>query len=96
MLVFVFFCAAELLKTLNYNTMSKRETLSNRIGKTYMPPDADDVCWQTGSETFTRDEVAHLLWTQIAMIANDFRTFEGDNLTDGIYDILNNPRIPEF
>lgn len=76
--------------------MSKRETLSNRIGKTYIPPDNGDICWQTGAETFTREEVAHLLWTQIAMIANDFRTFEGDRLTDGIYDILNNPRIPEF
>lgn len=76
--------------------MSKRETLSNRIGKNYMPPDNGEICWHTGSETFTRLEVAHLLWTQIAMIANDFRTFEGDKLTDGIYDILNNPRIPEF
>ena len=76
--------------------MSKRETLSNRIGKTICLPDNGDVCWQKVLETFTREEVAHLLWTQIAMIANDFRTFEGDKLTDGIYDILNNPRIPEF
>ena len=50
-----------------------------------------------GAETFTREEVAHLLWTQIAMICKvTFRTFEGDKLTDGIYDILDNPRIPEF
>ena len=75
--------------------MTTQEILSKRISKQYMPPDNADICWQTGNETFTREEVAHLLWTQIAMIRNDFRTFEGDKMTESIYDILN-PRIPEF
>jgi len=76
--------------------MTTQKTLSKRIGKHYMPPDNGDICWQNGAETFTREEVAHLLWTQIAMIRNDFRTFEGKVLTESIYDILKNPRIPEF
>jgi len=62
----------------------------------FIPPDNGDVRWQTGSETFTREEVASLLWTQIAMISNDLKTCCGKELTPDMYAVIDNPRIPEF
>lgn len=70
----------------------------------YLPPDTDDVCWQTGAETFTRKEVYYLLYTQRAMISNDiknlrfntsFPKLEFLNSRD-VYELLKNPRIPEY
>ena len=66
------------------------------VSSSFIPPDAGDVCWQNGSETFSRQEVAHLLWTQIAMISNDLRTCCGKDLTKDMYEVINDPRIPEF
>lgn len=60
-----------------------------------MPPDGGDKCWDVGAETFTRQEVAFLLWTQIAMISNDLKCSIGNDL-DNFYAILNDPRIPKF
>lgn len=60
----------------------------------FMPPDHGDVCWHIGSETFTRKEVYHLLWTQRAMISNDIK--RGVALTPELIEIIENPRIPEF
>ena len=62
----------------------------------YMPPDNGDICWQVGSETFTRKEVAHLLWTQRAMIGNDLKSYCGNDLTKEMFDILDKPRMPKF
>lgn len=70
--------------------------LSERIGKQFMPPDHGDECWRTDAKDFTREEVAYLLWTQIAMISNDLKSFCGNALTPEMFDVLNNPRIPEF
>ncbi len=81
--------------------LSTKDALSQALRKTdvtssFIPPDADDVCWQNGSETFTRKEVAHLLWTQIAMISNDLKTNCGKDLTEEMFEILKFPRIPQF
>lgn len=77
------------------------EALNNQLRKTdsnisFIPPDNGDVRWQKGSETFTREEVASLLWTQIAMISNDLKICCGNDLTPSMYDVIDNPRIPEF
>jgi hypothetical protein len=66
------------------------------VSSSFIPPDNGDVCWQAGSETFTREEVAFLLWTQIAMISNDLRTCCGKDLTKDMYEVIDDPRIPEF
>ena len=66
------------------------------VTSSFIPPDSGDVRWQTGSETFTREEVASLLWTQIAMISNDLRTCCGKDLTPDMYAVIDDPRIPEF
>lgn len=59
----------------------------------FITPDGEND-WHTGSETFTRKEVANLLWTQIAMISNDMkREFD---LSEQQMDLLGNPRIPNF
>jgi hypothetical protein len=62
----------------------------------FMPPDHGDVCWEIGAETFTRKEVAYLLYTQRAMITNDLKMFCGDDLTEDMHNILKNPRRPEY
>jgi hypothetical protein len=62
----------------------------------YMPPDNGDVCWEKGSKTFTRKEVAYLLYTQRAMISNDLKDFCGKDLTPEMFDILNEPRQLEW
>lgn len=77
------------------------EKLTKALRKTdvtssFIPPDNGDVRWQEGSETFTREEVASLLWTQIAMISNDLKTHCGKDLTEDMFDIITHPRIPEF
>lgn len=66
------------------------------VSSNFITPDNGDVCWQEGSETFTREEVASLLWTQIAMIANDLKTYCGKDLTKDMYEVIDDPRIPEF
>lgn len=66
------------------------------VSSSFIPPDNGDVCWQEGSETFTREEVASLLWTQIAMITNDLKTYCGKDLTKDMYEVIDDPRIPEF
>lgn len=64
--------------------------------ESYLPPDNGDICWQEGSETFTRKEVADMLHTQRAMISNDLKTHCGDDLTDTMFSLLKNPRTPKF
>lgn len=81
--------------------LSTKQALSQALRKTdvtssFIPPDNGDARWQAGSETFTREEVASLLWTQIAMISNDLRTCCGKDLTQDMYAVIDNPRIPEF
>ena len=66
------------------------------IKETFIPPDSDDICWQVGSETFTRKEVAYLLWTQRAMISNDLKMFCGNDLTPEMFKILEQPRKPDY
>jgi hypothetical protein len=62
----------------------------------YLPPDNGDVCWEKGKDTFTRKDVAYLLYTQRAMISNDLKAFCGKDLTPEMFDILNEPRQPEW
>jgi len=62
----------------------------------YMPPDHGDICWNVGSETFTRKEVADMLYTQRSMISNDLKTSCGNDLTPDMYKVIDNPRIPVF
>ena len=76
--------------------MKVEEKLSRILKKTFMPPDSNDICWVNGNDNFTREEVAFLLWTQIAMIGNDLKHFCGNDLTSEIYEVLDNPRIPRF
>lgn len=70
----------------------------------FIPPDSDDICWNIGSETFTRKEVAYLLHSQRAMISNDIKSLrfntsfpklEFYNSRD-VFEVLNNPRKPEY
>lgn len=61
-----------------------------------LPPDNGDVCWEKGKDTFTRKEVAYLLYTQRAMISNDLKAFCGKDMTNEMFDILNEPRQPEW
>ena len=62
----------------------------------YLPPDDGDVYWEKGTKTFTRKEVAYLLYTQRAIISNDLKIFCWKDLTPEMFDRLNEPRQPEF
>lgn len=62
----------------------------------FMPPDEGDICWETGAKTFTRKEVAYLLWTQRAMIGNDLKMNCGNEMNKDMFDIINNPRVPKY
>lgn len=62
----------------------------------FIPPDNGDVCWEAGAQMFNRKEVAYLLYTQRAMISNDLKRFCGNDLTDEMYKILENPRTPVY
>jgi len=62
----------------------------------YMPPDNGDSCWQVGSETFSRKEVADMLHTQRAMLTNDLKIHCGNELTEKMFHLLKNPRKPQF
>lgn len=64
--------------------------------KRFMPPDNNDICWNTGSKTFTREEVEYILYTQISMISNDLKRYCGNDLTNEMFEILNNPRKVVF
>lgn len=51
--------------------------------------------WTIGSETFTRQEVFKILYSQRAMIENDIkRSGEYENLSESVVNILANPRKP--
>jgi hypothetical protein len=58
-------------------------------------PDGEND-YPMGAETYTRQQVYKLLYTQRAMISNDLKIYCGDSLTKEMYDILENPRKPEF
>lgn len=68
----------------------------NKEEMKFIAPDHGDICWTKGAETFTRKEVAYLLYTQRAMISNDMKQACGSEMNELMFDILNNPRIPEF
>lgn len=71
-----------------------KQSMSNE--EKLIPPDNGDVCWPMGAETYTRKEVAYLLYTQRSMISNDLKAQRGSDLTQDMYDILENPRTPKF
>lgn len=52
--------------------------------------------WINGAETFSRQEVFKLLFTQRAMISNDIKTVLGNNIPKELYEILEHPRMPKF
>ncbi len=62
----------------------------------FLPPDNGDTCWEKGAISFSRKEVFALLHTQRAMIGNDLKTHCGRELTDEMFQIIDNPRIPKF
>jgi hypothetical protein len=62
----------------------------------FTPPDHGEECWPMGAETYTRKEVAYLLYTQRAMISNDLKAHCGHDLTPGMYQILKQPRTPQY
>lgn len=84
------------MSTKNITSKLTKALRKTDVSSSFIPPDNGDVRWQTGSETFTREEVASLLWSQIAMISNDLRTCCGKDLTQDMYAVIDNPRIPEF
>ncbi len=43
----------------------------------FLPPDNGDICWNIGSENFSRKEVFDMLYTQRAMIKNDVKRIYG-------------------
>ena len=84
------------MSTKNITSKLTKVLRKTDVSSSFIPPDNGDVRWQTGSETFTREEVASLLWTQIAMISNDLKTCCGKDLTPDMYAVIDDPRIPEF
>jgi hypothetical protein len=52
--------------------------------------------WQTGAETFTRQEVFKMLYTQRAMIQNDLKWSCWNELPETAKDIVLNPRKPQI
>jgi len=62
----------------------------------FMPPDNGDACWRIGANDYTRKEVAYLLYTQRAMIGNDLKSKCGNDMTSDMFDVIKNPRMPEF
>ena len=58
-------------------------------------PDGEND-WVIGSETFTRQEVFKLLYTQRAMITNDIKRECNLDKEPLLLNILNNPRSPKF
>ena len=61
-----------------------------------IPPDNGDVCWGIDKSSYTRKEVAYLLYTQRAMISNDLKRYCGSELTKEMFEILDNPRTPKY
>ena len=67
----------------------------DREAATNIPDGEND--WVIGSETFTRQEVFKLLYTQRAMISNDFKQCFCDDMIDEMYSFFNLPmRTPKF
>lgn len=67
----------------------------------FIIPDHGEPAWTTGSETFTRQEVFSMLWTQRAMISNDIkRSISAQDYkleaVQIVMEVLKNPRIPKF
>lgn len=58
-------------------------------------PDGEND-WTTGSETFTRQEVFKILYTQRAMIENDLKKNCWEELPTSVKDIVINPRTPKI
>lgn len=59
-------------------------------------PDGENDWW-IGSETFTRQQVLKILYTQRAMISNDIkRVYDISKLPEEVRLILENPRTPNI
>ena len=58
-------------------------------------PDGEND-WSTGSETFTRQEVFKILYTQRAMIQNDLKMTCWNELPEIAKNIVLNPRTPKI
>lgn len=76
-------------------------SLTKQLRKTdneayFIPPDNGDIRWAEKSEQFSREEVAAILWAQIAIIGNDLKQCCGQDLTEEMFNIINDPRVPEF
>ena len=62
-------------------------------------PDSGDIHWKEGSETFTRQEVFSLLFTQRSMIYNDIKRCVSKDRkvdVDDLFHVVTNPRLPKF
>ena len=60
----------------------------------YPAPDSDDICWTTGDETFTREEVAYLLYSQRAIVFNTINSIAHSE--EAVRACLRNLRQPKF
>jgi hypothetical protein len=78
-----------------YLTLVFNERLK-KIKSVFIPPGNGDLCWRVEQGNFTREQVCHLLWTQISMINNDLKTHCGKDLTKNMHEIISKPRIPNF
>lgn len=64
---------------------------------TNIPDGNGESEWTIGADTFTRQEVFKILYTQRAMISNDIkRSGAYDKLPEIVAQILENPRMPKI
>jgi hypothetical protein len=94
------FLGGEKYEPSNSNTdeapVASHSVCGNKSVEQFTPPDHGEECWPMGAETYTRKEVAYLLYTQRAMISNDLKAHCGHDLTPGMYQILKQPRTPQY
>lgn len=73
----------------------KEKKISEQSKPTNIPDGEND--WWIGSETFTRQQVLKILFTQRAMILNDIkRVYDITKLPEDVQLILENPRTPNI
>lgn len=83
---------SELQKPENKTSIQEKEQDESKKA-TNIPDGEND--WTTGSETFTRQEVFKILYTQRAMISNDIKIY-CTSIPQVVMDIIKNPRKPKI
>lgn len=81
----------------NEAMFGKKYALPEAKRPTNIPDGNGESEWTTGAETFSRQEVFKILFTQRAMIQNDIkRSGVFDKLPEVVVRILENPRTPNI